>query len=1073
MHMHLRFTLLLLALPLTLLGQGRRPAPAPTTRPADPDIRLALHDKAWRSIGPYRGGRSIAAAGHPSQPLTYYFGATGGGVWKTTDGGHNWACVSDSFFRRSSVGALAVAPSDPNVIYVGIGERDIRGNFMQGDGVYRSTDGGKTWRHLGLEQTGIIGRIVIHPQNPDHVWVAALGRIFGADAQSIERGVYRSTDGGKTWQRVLHTSPKAGAVHIALDPSNPRTLYAAMWQAYRSPYSMSSGGPESGLWKSTDGGDTWTNIGDRPGLPKGIVGKIGISVSPANPKRVWALIESASGGLFRSDDGGDTWQRTSEDRNLRQRAWYYTHVHADPQNPDVVYVLNVNFLKSVDGGKTFQTIRVGHGDTHDLWIDPTDPQRMIMADDGGAEVSVNGGQTWTELDLPTAQFYHVTVDNQFPYHIYGAQQDNSTIGIPSRTSGFSIGAKDWYEVAGGESGYIAIDPSNPEVSYGGSYGGYLTRLDRSTGQERAVNVYPDNPIGEGAHAMKYRFQWTYPIVFSPHDPKRLYCTAQYVFTSTDAGQTWQRISPDLTRADSTKLQPSGGPITKDNTGVEVYATVFALAESPLQKGLLWAGSDDGLIHVSRDGGTTWANVTPKNLPDWALISIVEPSPHDAATCYVAATRYKSGDEQPYLLRTTDYGATWQRIDAGIPVGAFTRVIRCDPARRGLLYAGTETGVWVSLSDGAQWQPLQLNLPVTSIHDLAVQTREHDLVAATHGRSFWVLDDLTPLHQLTYVVAQGQLTLYRPRHAYRMDGANPPTTDAGQNAPPGALIHYVIDPDEFKGGATPIDTLFIEIRDGRDSLVARFNSRQDLKGKAVKPSAEFYEKRDVPRSGVPTVKPGLNRFVWNLRGPDATELPGGIYWGGSLAGPKVVPGTYTVVLRTSGALKLERKTSFELRADPRLQVAPEAYRAQYELHRQINAQVSAVHSGILRIREVRRQVNATNERLKDHAGFKAVEALAKPMLEQLDRIEQALVQTKVQAGQDVLNFPIRLNNKLVALGGTISMGDGAPTASAYETFADLKRRSDAELARLKATIDTQLPALNAEVARLALPAVQVK
>ncbi len=1068
-----RIYLAILCLCAAHTSWAQRTAAPSSARPADPDIRLALHDKAWRSIGPFRGGRSIAVAGHASQPLTYYFGATGGGVWKTEDGGVAWRCVSDSFFRRSSVGALAVAASDPNVIYAGMGERDIRGNFAQGDGVYRSIDAGKTWKHLGLEKTGIIGRIVVHPTDPNQAWVAALGRIFGPDAQSAERGVYRTKDGGNSWQLVLHTSPKAGAVHISIDPLNPRVLYAAMWQAYRTGWSMSSGGPESSLWQSTDGGDTWKNISARVGLPKGIMGKIGISASGAQAGLVWTLIESANGGLFRSDNYGETWARVSENRNLRQRAWYYSHVHADPQDANTVYVLNVNFQKSVDGGKTFSVIPVGHGDTHDLWIDPTNSKRMIIGDDGGAEVTVNGGATWTDIDLPTAQFYHVTLDNEKPYNIYGAQQDNSTVGIRSRTAGGSIGIRDWWEVAGGESGYIAVDPADANITYGGSYGGYLTRHDRCTENEIAINVYPDNPIGEGANAMKYRFQWTYPIVFSPHDPKRLYCSAQYVFVTTNEGKSWTRISPDLTRNDSTKLQPSGGPITKDNTGVEVYGTVFALAESPKERGLIWAGSDDGVLSVTRDGGANWKTVTPAGLPEWSLISSVEPSTHDAGTCYVAANRYKWGDEKPYLFKTSDYGATWARIDAGIPEGAFTRVLRADPNRKGVLYAGTETGVWVSLSDGAAWQPLQLNLPVTPIHDLAIQPREKDLVVATHGRSFWVLDDVSALHTLAAEPLRAGLHVYTPRPSLRMAGGAREVTEEGRNAPSGAGIQYVLDAKAFEKGAKPVDTLFVEIRNARDSVIARFNSRADVKGKAVKESAEFYEKSDIQRNGVPTAKPGLNRFVWNLRTADATELPGGIYWGGSLTGPTVVPGRYTAVVRTVGSLKSEQRVPLDILPDPRLQVSQADYQAKYDLHSRINAKVSAVHEAILRIREVKKQVAAAAERIKDPAALKPIEALTKPLISELDRIEGTLVQGKVQASQDILNFPIKLNNKLVALAGTVSTGEGAPTTQSYEALADMSAQADAQLAKLKALLDTELPKLNAAIGALALPAVSVK
>jgi len=740
------------------------PQTAHAQAPYDSTLYNALE---WRMIGPYRGGRSTAVAGVPGRPYLYYFGGTGGGVWKTVDGGMQWEPMTDDTDMAGSIGAIAVAASDPNVVYVGTGEACPRGNVSPGNGMWKSLDAGKTWRRAGLPEAGQVGAVLVHPRDENLVYVAALGHIFGPNEQ---RGVYRSRDGGQTWQRILYRDENTGAVDLIMDPANPRVLYAALWQVRRTPYALESGGPGSGLFKSTDGGDSWTEITRNEGLPKGTVGKIGVAVSPANPERVWAIVEAEQGGVFRSDDAGATWARVNDDRSLRQRAWYYTHIYADPQDEETVYVLNVQFHKSVDGGRTYETIRVPHSDNHDLWIDPHDGRRMVNANDGGANVSYNGGATWTGQDnQPTAQMYHVTTTADFPYRVCGAQQDNSTMCIASRTTGFGITGQDWHEVAGGESGYIAVRPDNTDITYGGSYGGYLSRHDRSTDQSRIIAVWPDNPMGWGADSLKYRFQWTFPIILSPHDPDVLYVTSQYVHRSTNDGQSWATISPDLTRNDKSKQGPSGGPITKDNTSVEYYGTIFTLAPSPRDPNVIWAGSDDGLVHVTRDGGQAWDNVTPRSrdLPDWALISIIEASPHDPGTAYVAATRYKLDDFRPYVLKTTDYGRSWRKIVDGIPTDDFIRVVREDVTRPGLLYAGGEFGVYVSFDAGAHWQSLQLNLPVVPIHDMAVQGT--DLVLATHGRSFWILDDLTPLHQLDPGVAAADNHLFDPRDPVRFRG----------------------------------------------------------------------------------------------------------------------------------------------------------------------------------------------------------------------------------------------------------------------------------------------------------------
>ncbi|MFN2393602.1 MAG: WD40/YVTN/BNR-like repeat-containing protein, partial [Pyrinomonadaceae bacterium] len=684
------------------------PTPQVSPTPAKKEDLLKLFQ--YRQIGPFRGGRVTAVAGVPNQPNVYYFGATGGGVWKTTDSGINWFPVSDEYFKTGSVGAIGVAESDPNVIYVGMGESPVRGNVSHGDGVYKSMDAGKTWKHVGLSDTRQVGRVRVHPKNPDVVYVAAMGHLWAANE---ERGVFRTKDGGKTWQKILFRDDKTGAVDLILDPSNPNTIYAGFWQVKRTPWGFESGGAGSSLYKSTDGGDTWTELKNNKGLPSGVWGKIGVTVSPVNPNRIWAMIEAKDGGLYRSDDSGDNWLRVSDSAAIRQRPWYYTRVYADSQNADTVYVLNVNFHKSADGGRNFTTIGVPHGDNHDLWIAPDNANRMIESNDGGANVSSDGGKTWTEQDQATAQFYRVAVDNDFPYNIYGAQQDNSTVKIPSRTADFNINETHWYDVGGGESGWIAPHPENSDIVFAGSYGGYLTRYDHRTKQLRTVNVYPENPMGAGAEAMKYRFQWNYPILFSPHktDGKfPLYAAGNILFRSMDEGQSWQAISPDLTRNDKSKQGTSGGPVTQDNTSVEYYCTIFTVAESPITQGVIWAGSDDGLVHVTRDGGKNWDKITPKGMPEWIQVNAIDASPFDAGTAYVAATAYKTDDYRPYLFKTTDYGKTWKKIVNGIPNDAFTRVVREDPNRKGFLYAGTETGMYYSTNDGEIWQSLRLNLP---------------------------------------------------------------------------------------------------------------------------------------------------------------------------------------------------------------------------------------------------------------------------------------------------------------------------------------------------------------------------
>lgn len=1022
----------------------------------------------WREIGPFRGGRSIAVAGHKDQPYTYYFGATGGGIWKTEDGGVNWMNVSDGYLKNGTVGALAVAESDPNVIYAGTGEACIRGNAKPGEGVYKSTDAGKTWKHSGLAEAQTISEIVVHPKNADLVYAAAFGHVFGTNA---ERGVYRSKDGGKTWEKILYVNDKTGAVDIVFDPFNPRVIYASMWEAYRNPWSMSSGGPGSGLWKSTDGGDTWTDLSKNQGLPKSILGKICVAASGARQELVWAMVEAEpDGGLYRSNDGGKTWRRVNEDRRLRQRAWYYTHVYADPKNSETVYILNTGFYRSLDGGRTITGIPVPHGDNHDLWIDPTNPQRMIEANDGSVNVTYNGGRTWTEQDIPTAQFYHVLVDNQFPYYIYGAQQDNSTIAIPSRTTSGGIDRTDWHDVGGGESGYIAVHPAKPYIVYAGSYGGLLTKYDHRTDQTESINVWPDNPMGGGADSMKYRFQWTYPIVVSPHDPNVVYACGNHVFKSTNEGKSWEMISPDLTRNDKGKQGASGGPITKDNTGVEYYCTIYTFTESPVQKGVFWSGSDDGLVQVSTDGGASWRNVTPRDLPEWSRISLIDASPHDAGTAYMAAKRYELDDFKPYIYKTSDFGKTWKKIVRGIPENEFTHAVREDPNKKGLLYAGTERGVYVSFDDGENWQTLQLNLPVTPIHDLMVQAREKDLVVATHGRSFWVLDDLTPLYQLSDAVAKSRVFLFQPRPTYRMrgggfGGGGGARLSIGKNPANGVVVYYYCKDK-------PKDEVKLEFLDGQGKLMKSFSSREERR-EGEQPQQQPGEEGFFGGGGAPQRAPAdslMNRFVWDLRYTDATNVPGAIFWAGNIRGPLVPPGMYAVRLIVG---QDTLKQSFELKKDPRLETSQAEFQEQFDLALKIRDKLSVTHEAINTIRDIKKQAEDVAKKSEGHPSKAALTDASKKLNQKLSAVEEELIQVKIKSNQDALNYPIKLNNKLAALAGSVGSADTKPTKQQYDVFNDLSAKVDVQLAKLKDILASDVPAFNKLVKDQDIPAVILK
>ena len=972
----------------------------------------------------------------------------------------------------------------------------MRGNVSHGDGMYKSTDAGKTWKKIGLEETRHIARVRVHPRNPDLVYVAAIGHCFGPNEQ---RGVFRSKDGGKTWEKILYRSPQAGADDLTFDPTNPNILYASFWQFIRKPWTFESGGPDSGLFKSTDGGDTWAELTHAPGMPRGLVGKIGVTVSPANPDRVWALVEAEDGGVFRSDNGGRTWAKVNEQRNLRQRAWYYTRIYADPQNPETVYVLNTGFYRSNDGGRTFNNISVPHGDNHDLWIAPGDAQRMIESNDGGANVSFNGGRTWTEQDQPTAQFYRVALDEDFPYHVYGAQQDNSTVAIASRTDDFGIDRDAWHDVGGGESGWIAPSPKDSNVVYAGSYGGYLTRYDHRTKQLRAVNVWPENPMGWGAEGMKYRFQWSYPILFSPNDPAALYAAGDHLFRTTNEGQSWEMVSPDLTRNDKSKQGPGGGPITKDNTSVEYYDTIFTVAESPLQKGVIWTGSDDGLVQLTRDNGKTWTNVTPKNMPEWIQINSIEASPTDPATAYFAATMYKFDDFRPFLYKTDDYGKTWKKIDAGIPDGAFTRVIREDPARRGLLYAGTELGMYISFNDGERWQSFQLNLPYVPITDLAIQKRDKDLVVATQGRSFWILDDLTVLHQLTDAMrtGAGETTLLKPEDTYRVPGPGggatlPPTATIGQNPPSGVVVYYYLK-------SKPTTDVTLEFFDPAGKSIRKFTARAPRpqptpsggtagsQGSSTAPgSAQVQQPPEQPqapsgeeasefggRGGGPprvTTDAGLNRFVWDARYPEAARFPGMILWAGDVRGPRAIPGTYTVKLNADGQTYTQ---AFEIKRDPRLSTTPEEFQKQAALLAKIRDKLTETHTAVAQIRDVKRQLTDLLARISDQPNAKPVADAGRALNAKLSSVEEELYQTKNQSSQDPLNFPIKLNNKLAALGSIVGSADAEPTEQSYQLYDELAAKIDSQLQRLNQMMSADLKSFNNLVRSSDIPAVIVK
>ncbi len=1044
--------------------QGKR-TKAEVPKPGLAAVDSALVDTSlfgmmsWRNLGPFRGGRASAVTGVPGQPNLFYMGTAGGGVWRTEDGGRHWNPISDGYFG-GTVGGLAVAPSDPNVIYAGGGEQTLRGNVSYGYGVWRSVDAGKTWRSLGLDSSRHIGRVRVHPTDPNLVYVAVMGDLY---APSTQRGVYRSKDGGENWERVLFANADAGAVDLAFDGHNPRILYASTWRARRTPHGFSSGGDGSDLWRSTDAGDTWEKLtGGKIGLPEGTLGIIGVAPSPAKRDRVWAIVEAEAGGVFRSDDGGETWEKTNEDRELRQRAWYYSRIYAHPTDAEQVYVLNVAYGHSRDGGKTFAMGMSPHSDHHDLWINPDQPRILAMADDGGAQISTDRGENWTTYhNQPTAQFYRVTTDNAVPYRIYAAQQDNSTVRIRHRAGGSSIGERDWEATAGCECGHLAPKPDDPEIVYGGCYDGFLERVDHGTQLRRVVSVYPDNPMGHGAIDPKYRFQWNFPLFFSPHDPDKLYAASQYLHVTTNGGQTWTDVSPDLTRDDSTKLGSSGGPITQDNTSVEYYCTIFAAGESPRVEGVLWTGSDDGLVHVSRDTGTTWEDVTPPALPEWTMVNSLDVDPHNDGGCYIAATSYKHGDYTPYLFHTSDYGATWRRIDAGIPRDHFTRVVRVDRTTPELVYAGTESGVYVSYDGATSWQPLQLDLPVVPITDIAL--KEDDLIVATQGRSLWMLDDVSPLRTLTetgrqtYRSERGQPgvplsgpVLFPVDTAYLMEGsqsADAAASAEGTNHPGGVTLRYYL-PDTIGEK----DTVRLVFADTAGSPLRTFSTHPD------------------ERAGEESFTPhrGSNRFTWNARGEDAKDFEGMILWWADMGGPRVPPGEYRASLELGDGTV--ETVPLYLAADPRVPDAERQLAERYAFHRSVVSKVSEAHEAIVEMRALREQVGGYVAKVDTNDASKApLVELGERMDTTITRVEEALYQTQNRSGQDPLNFPIRLTNKLASL-NSMTQGEYEPTDAAYAVQEDIVAKIDAELAIYYELRDSGVAEFNRLVRELGVDAI---
>ncbi len=1010
-------------------AQKKGAAPVAVSTSFDQSLYAGIR---WRELGPFRGGRSTTVTGVRGNNNLYYFGAVGGGVWKTEDAGQTWSNITDKYFG-GTIGAVAVAESDPNVIYVGEGEQGLRNNVSSGWGVWKSTDAGQTWKHIGLQDSRHVSRIRIHPRNPDIVYVAAMGNLW---KPNDTRGVFRSTDGGTTWKKILYINDKAGAGDLTMDPNNPRILYAATWNMKRNGWRMDSGGPDSKLWKSVDGGDTWENLSEKPGMPGGINGIIGVTVSPKNSSRVWAILENSEApGVYRSEDAGATWTRVNQDRALLQRAWYYCRIYADSENEDKVFVLNVSYGVSKDGGRTFELKNAPHGDHHDLWIDPENNQRMAMADDGGAQVSNDGGNNWTTYhNQPTAQFYRVTTDNAFPYRILGAQQDNTSVRIPHRTDGNSISERDWTALSIGESAHLAPDPLNNNIIYGSDYKGYMSMQNLDNGQERSTNVWPFLPAGSGVEVMKYRFNWNYPLVFSHHDPKKLYAGSNHLHVTTNGGASWEVISPDLTRAEPETIKSSGGPITQDNTGAEYYANIFVIAESPYTKDEIWTGSDDGLLHVTTDGGKNWKNVTPPMSPKYNMMNSIDVNPFVVGGAYVVASSYKFSDYTPYIYKTTDYGKTWTVITQGIPKEEFVRVVRADPKRRGLLYAGTEKGMWVSFDDGNSWSKFQLNLPPVPIHDLAL--KNDNLIAATHGRSFWMIDDLTPLHQLSSEMASKETILYKPMSTYRMPGGGGwggvDRRLEGENHPGGVMVHF-----------------FLKRADAKEEVKLEF---LEADGRVIK----SYSNKARERADQLTIKAGGNRFVWNMRHPGYKTFPGLVFYGSPNLGPKAVPGKYKVRLTAYGqAMEQE----FEILKDPRIQTTQEEFQAQFDFLVKVRDKVSEANQGVIDIRKIKEDLSSLKARIGSDPQYKELMDAVKKFEDALTVHENNIHETRNRSVQDPLNYGIKMNNQLAHLMVEQAAGDFPPTKQGEEVRQMLTRTVDDELGKLKTTISQNVDRIN--------------
>ena len=1016
-------------------GQKQTKQSATAAIPFDTTITNQLE---FRNIGPWRGGRSSAVVGDPDDKQVFYFGSTGGGVWKTIDGGGNWKNISDGYFG-GSIGSIAVSKSDPTILYAGGGENTLRGNVSSGTGMWKSENSGRTWKNIGLTDSRHIMRIVIHPKNPDLVYCAALGHLFGPNN---ERGIFRTKDGGKTWEKILFVNDHVGACELVMDPTNPDILLATFWNVKRTPYSLESGGAGSGIYKSTDGGNTWIDITKNQGLPKDTLGIIGITIAPSNPNKYYAIIESKTGGVFMSDDAGKTWTKTNSDNNLRQRAWYFSKIFCDPKNEDLLYILNVEFWKSNDGGKIFSSVNTLHGDHHNLWIDPEDGNRMIVADDGGAQISFDGSKTWsTYYNQPTGQFYRVSTDNDVPYRLLGAQQDNSSVRIFHQSTDGQIDGNDWEPTAGFESGYIVADPLNPDIVYGGNYSGFIGCYNHVTGDSKVITVWPDDPIGQGGENLKYRFQWNFPLFFSPHDPKKLYAAGNVLFYTIDGGLTWNPISPDLTTNDKSKQKKSGGMITKDNTGVEIYCTIFTAAESPIEKDLIYTGSDDGLLHVTKNGGQTWENITPSDLPPNAMFNCVEPDPFQKGKLYFAATRYKLDDYKPYLFVTENYGATWKKITNGIPSDHFTRVIRADKKRPGLLYCGTEYGFYISYDDGANWFPFQNNLPMVPVTDMTI--KDNDLVIATQGRGFWIIDDLSVLQAADQQITKNNLYVFPIRDVYNINGAqNDSPVNAGKNPAPGVVINYYLktEPDSAK-------KISIELYDDQQKLIKTFSpeGKKEMELKAIK---------------------GLNQFNWGFDYSPAETIEGMNLWNGTPGSPKAPPGNYTAKIKFGND---SVNMHFNILPDPNLAATTADYKAQFDLLMKIQNKFNETQKAIKDIRSIKSQVNDYISKLGTKAPQSLKDSVAS-VSKQLSNIEEALNETRNTSTQDMLNYGIKLNDKLAGLYNVVSTGNSRPSKQSFEVYDYLAGEVDKQLEILKVIKSDKIQQLNDMIRDENLPAI---